>query len=67
MDLQHKDLVLALDAGKDVNVHLPITAAATQVFEAARAKGLNRQDMSAIIKVWEDLTGVQVRSSEKLD
>jgi len=67
VDLQHKDLGLALDAGKDVNVPLPITAAATQVFEAARAKGLNRQDMSAIIKVWEDLTGVQVRSSEKLD
>ncbi len=64
VDLQYKDLGLALDAGKDVNVPLPITAAATQIFEAARAKGLNREDMSAVIKVWEDLTGVKVRSSK---
>lgn len=62
VDLQFKDLGLAMDAGKDVSMPLPITAAASQVFATARAKGLNRQDISSIIKVWEDLTGVSVRT-----
>jgi 2-hydroxymethylglutarate dehydrogenase len=62
VDLQFKDLGLALDAGKDVSTPLPMTALATQVFGAARAKGLNKQDISSVIKVWEDLTGVEVRS-----
>lgn len=64
VDLQFKDLGLAMDAAKDVSMALPVTAAASQVFASARAKGLSRQDISSIIKVWEDLTGVKVRSSE---
>ncbi|MGL5513102.1 MAG: NAD(P)-dependent oxidoreductase [Sporomusa sp.] len=60
VDLQHKDLGIALEASKDEAVPLPITAAAVQVYEAARAKGLNRADMSAIVKVWEDLIGVEI-------
>ncbi len=61
VDLQYKDLGLALDAAKDVASPLPLTAAAAQVFEMARAKGLNRQDISAVIKVWEDLAGIKVK------
>jgi len=64
VDLQYKDLGLALDAGKDVSLPLPMTAIAAQVFETARAKGLNRQDISSVIKVWGDLTGVQIRANK---
>jgi ssDNA-specific exonuclease RecJ len=32
------------------------------VFEAARAKGLNRQDISSVVKVWEDLGGVKIKN-----
>lgn len=60
MDLQHKDLGLALEAGKESNVPLPMTAMATQIFESGRAMGLGREDMSAVIKVWENMTGVKV-------
>lgn len=67
IDLQHKDLGLALDAGDDVSAQLPMTAAATKVFEQAQDKGLNRQDISAIIKVWEDLAGVKVRLQSDAD
>ena len=37
-----------------------MTAAAVQVYEMARAKGQGREDMSSIVKVWEDLTGAKI-------
>ncbi len=46
VDLQYKDLGLAMDAAKDFAMPLPMTAMALQVFELARAKGLNRKDKS---------------------
>ncbi|EHI97712.1 3-hydroxyisobutyrate dehydrogenase [Clostridium sp. DL-VIII] len=60
VDLQYKDLGLALEAAKDTHMPLPITSATSQIFEAARAKGLGKEDMSSIIKVWEDLTGINI-------
>jgi len=62
VDLQHKDLGLALDAAKDAGVPVPMGAFATQLFEMARAKGLGSKDMSAVIQIWEDLVGVEVRN-----
>ena len=61
VDLQYKDLGLALEASRDEQVPLPITAAAVQIYEAARAKGQGREDMSSIVKVWEDITGAKIR------
>jgi len=61
VDLQYKDLGLALEAARDVCCPLPLTAAAMEVFEAARAKGLNRKDISSVIKVWEDLSGIRIK------
>ena len=65
VDLQYKDLGLALEASRDERVPLPMTAAAVQVYEMARAKGQGREDMSSVVKVWEDLTGAKVRGSGK--
>ena len=42
-----------------------MTAAAVQIYEAARAKGQGREDMSSVVKVWEDLTGAQIRGTGK--
>lgn len=61
MDLQYKDLGLALEAAKEVAMPLPITGLAAGIFEMGRAKGLGREDMSAVIQVWESMTGVEVR------
>ena len=61
VDLQYKDLGPALEASRDEQVPLPITAAAVQIYEAARAKGQGREDMSSIVKVWEDITGAKIR------
>lgn len=54
-DLQYKDLNLALEAGKETLVPLPMTAAATQVFEASRSMGNGKKDMSSAVLVWERL------------
>ncbi len=63
-DLQYKDLGLALESAKEVAMPLPMTAVATEVFEMARAAGLGREDMSSVIKVWEQLCGVEIRKGE---
>lgn len=61
VDLEYKDLDLALETAKSLEVPLPVGAMAQQVFAMAKAKGLGREDISAVIKVWEELAGVQVR------
>jgi 3-hydroxyisobutyrate dehydrogenase len=61
VDLQYKDLGLAVDAAKEVKMPLPMTSQALQLFEMARAKGYGNEDMSSVIKVWEELMDIQVR------
>lgn len=63
VDLQYKDLGLALEASRDERVPVPMTAAAVQIYEAARAMGQGREDMSSIVKVWEKMTGAKVSGS----
>lgn len=63
VDLQYKDLGLALEAARDERVPLPMTAAAVEIYEMARAKGQGREDMSSVVKVWEDLTGAKIRGN----
>jgi len=61
VDLQYKDLGLAMDAAKEAKMPLPMTCQAIQLFEMARAKGYGQEDMSSVIKIWEELMGTQVR------
>jgi 2-hydroxymethylglutarate dehydrogenase len=61
VDLQYKDLGLALDAAKSTKMPLPMTSQALQLFEMARAKGFGNEDMSSVIKVWEELMDTEVR------
>lgn len=60
VDLQYKDLNLARDAAKTHDTPLPMTETAVKLFEAAREKGLNREDISSVIKVYEEQTGARV-------
>lgn len=60
VDLQRKDLGLALDAARAAEMPLPMTAAAVQIYDAARAKGLSRKDISSLVKVWEELCGIRL-------
>lgn len=65
VDLQHKDLGLAVDAAQKMKMPLPMTSQAIQLFETARAKGYGNEDMSSVIKVWEELMGAEVREQQE--
>lgn len=62
IDLQYKDLELAIQTAKEGNVPMILTNVAQQVFEQARAAGLGREDISAVIKPLEDLLNIKVRA-----
>ena len=59
--LMHKDLNLALSAGNLRGVPLPVTAAVEELFAMAKAHGEGDEDFCSVIKVLEDLAGLEVR------
>lgn len=61
VDLMLKDLNLVLDAGGKNGVALPQTASTREMFTAADAMGYGDEDMAAVIKVLEKITGIEVR------
>ncbi|MFZ5817659.1 MAG: NAD(P)-dependent oxidoreductase [Bacillota bacterium] len=58
----HKDVALAVSLGKDEKVRMVLGAMTQQLLEEARAAGYGDQDIAALIRPLEDLTGVQVRA-----
>ncbi len=63
-DLLHKDLGLALDLAAENQAPVAMTAIARQLFEQTRAAGYGRDDYTALLKVLEQLTGVEVRTKQ---
>lgn len=61
-DLLHKDLGLALDLAAENSTAVPVTALARQLYEMARAAGYGREDYTSLLKVLEQMAGVEVRS-----
>lgn len=57
VDLHHKDLAIALDAGDDANVPLPLTAAVQQMFVELRGAGHGELDHSALLLAAERRIG----------
>jgi len=59
-----KDLGIVSDLGRELRFPLPVAAAAHQLFLAAAAAGLAREDDSAVVKVYERLAGIEVKGRE---
>lgn len=55
-----KDLGLVLDAGRSLRFPLPLASAAHQLFLMAAAAGLGQQDDAAVVKVFEQLAGIEI-------
>src|ERR1700674_2135808 len=51
VNMMQKDMVLALDLGRQVDVPLPMSAAANQMLTAARGMGLQEQDFAVVFQV----------------
>jgi len=64
VELIFKDLNLALQAAEREHVPLPTTKAARGAFKGAMEQGLGSQDLCAVIKVLEEITGLKVRGEE---
>jgi len=64
IDISYKDQDLETTFAKRLGVPLLLANLTQQVYQMARAQGLNKEDGSAIIKVFEDLAGVKVGSAE---
>lgn len=61
-DLLHKDLGLALDLAAEYQTPIAMTALARQLYEMTRAAGYGRDDYTALLKVLEQVAGVEVRA-----
>jgi 3-hydroxyisobutyrate dehydrogenase-like beta-hydroxyacid dehydrogenase len=58
VNLQQKDLLLALEQGRKLGVALPTCAAANEMLNAARGMGLQDQDFAVVYEVYRALGGM---------
>ncbi len=58
VNMMQKDLLLAMELGRQVNVPLPTTTVANEYLTAARAMGLAESDFAIVYKVLEKMSGV---------
>jgi 3-hydroxyisobutyrate dehydrogenase len=59
VNMMQKDLLLALEAGRDLDVPLPTTALVNEWLTAARAMGLERQDFAVLFEVLSRMSGAR--------
>lgn len=58
VNMMQKDLLLALEAGRQLDVPLPTTAVVNQFLTAARGMGMAAQDFAVIFQVLARMSGV---------
>ncbi|MBZ5580237.1 MAG: NAD(P)-dependent oxidoreductase [Acidobacteriia bacterium] len=63
VNMMQKDMLLALELGRQVNVPLPTTSATNEFLTAARGLGLAEKDFAVIFAVLARLSGVQTPHS----
>jgi 3-hydroxyisobutyrate dehydrogenase/2-hydroxy-3-oxopropionate reductase len=58
----HKDIGLALESAKALDLPLPLTAITEQMLRAAIAKGYGDDDFCSTIRVLEDFAGIEIKA-----
>jgi 3-hydroxyisobutyrate dehydrogenase-like beta-hydroxyacid dehydrogenase len=59
VNMMQKDLLLALELGRELDVPLPTTAATNEMLTAARALGLAEKDFAVLFEVLAHMSGVK--------
>jgi 3-hydroxyisobutyrate dehydrogenase-like beta-hydroxyacid dehydrogenase len=59
VNMMQKDLLLALEMGRRLDVPLPTTAVANEFLTAARGMGLAKYDFAVVFKVLAQMAGVK--------
>ena len=65
VDIFIKDLGIVTETGKALRFPLPIASAALQQFLAASAAGHGGEDDGAVVKVYEELSGIDVAAAAR--
>lgn len=65
VDISYKDQELETAFAKQLGVPVLLANVSQQAYQMARAMGLNRQEGSAVVKVYERLTGVKISDAEE--
>jgi len=59
VNMMQKDMLLALELGRQLDIPLPTTAASNEFLTAARAAGLAEKDFAVVFKVLARMSGIQ--------
>jgi 3-hydroxyisobutyrate dehydrogenase-like beta-hydroxyacid dehydrogenase len=59
VNMMQKDMLLALDAGRQLDVSMPTTAITNELLTAARAMGLEHNDFAVVYEVLADMAGLR--------
>jgi 3-hydroxyisobutyrate dehydrogenase-like beta-hydroxyacid dehydrogenase len=59
VDMMQKDLLLALEAGRELDVPLPTTAVTNELLTAARGMGFGDQDFAVVFHALAQMSGLQ--------
>ena len=65
IDISYKDQELETSFAKRLGVPVLLANISQQVYQMARAQGLNKQDGSAVVKIFEQMAGVKVKGETK--
>ena len=59
VNMMQKDMLLALEMGRQLDIPLPTTAATNELLTAARGMGLAKHDFAIIFQVLAKMSGVE--------
>jgi 3-hydroxyisobutyrate dehydrogenase-like beta-hydroxyacid dehydrogenase len=65
IDISYKDQELETAFAKRLGVPVLLANISQQVYQMARAQGLNKQDGAAVVKIFEQMAGVKVKGEAK--
>jgi len=65
IDISYKDQELETAFAKRLGVPLLLANLTQQIYQMARAQGLNKQDGAAVVKIFEQMAGVSVKGIER--
>ncbi len=64
LKLAHKDMYYVSSLGKEMNVPLPLLNSLLTVLDMAKASGLGDENTTGLVKMWERINGVEVKSDK---
>src|SRR2546430_14849799 len=66
VDMMQKDMLLALESGRQLDVPLPTTAVANEILTAARGMGMAAEDFAAVFEVLARMSGLGASEGARL-